>query len=304
MTSALAPALRRRLKGVIPGLRALASPYPPGHYHSPLPDLAEVRAREADIFAMPSELPGIDLRPAAQLELLAEFAKFSAELPWGPAQETGLRYRLDNGWFAHGDGVALYGMLRNFRPKRYVEVGSGWSSAAVLDVNDIFLGHDLEFTFIEPNPERLHSLLRPKDVDRVELVSRPVHQASPEIFGRLEAGDILFIDSSHVSRIGSDVNYLFLEVIPSLPAGVHVHVHDIFYPFEYPREWVYRGRAWNENYLLRACLMNNDSLQITWFNSYLGAFHRAQVAAVLPSWGVDPGGSIWLQTRNQDNREQ
>jgi len=85
---------------------------------------------------------------------------------------------------------------------------------------------------------------------------------------------------------------------------VHVHVHDIFYPFEYPREWVYRGRAWNENYLLRACLMNNDSLQITWFNSYLGAFHRAQVAAVLPSWGVDPGGSIWLQTRNQDHREQ
>jgi hypothetical protein len=108
---------------------------------------------------------------------------------------------------------------------------------------------------------------------------------------------MLFIDSSHVSRIGSDVNQLFLEVIPSLPAGVHVHIHDIFYPFEYPRRWIYRGRAWNESYLLRALLINNDHLQISWFNSYLAHRHRETLAAALPQWGVDPGSSIWLTTR-------
>jgi len=291
-----ASSVRRRLKGVLPGLRALASPYPPGHYHSPLPDLAEVRARETDIFATPATLPGINLRSDAQLDLLAEFSADAAELPWTATQQSELRYRLDNGWFAHGDGVALYSMLRHVQPRRYVEIGSGWSSAAVLDVNDLFFNQALDLTFIEPHPERLHSLLQKNDLQHVTLVDLPVHAAAPEVFGQLAAGDVLFIDSSHVSRIGSDVNYLFLEVLPGLPPGVHVHVHDIFYPFEYPREWVYRGRAWNENYLLRACLMNNEKLRITWFNSYLGAFHRDRVAAMLPAWDIDPGGSIWLQT--------
>lgn len=292
MTGRVGPALASRIRGVPAWLGQLTGPYPPGHFHSPLPDLAEVRARDEELFRVPVELPGIDLRTAAQLDLLDEFAKWCEDMPFRADPQPHLRYRLANKWFAHGDGIALYCMLRSLRPGRYVEIGSGWSSALALDVNELFLDGLMEFTFIEPNPQRLRSLLRPDD--RVELIEAPLYAARlPE----LVPGDVLFIDSSHVSRIGSDVNQLFLDVLPSLPAGVHVHVHDIFYPFEYPRRWVYRGRAWNESYLLRALLAGNDRLEITWFNSYLGKLHRDTVGVALPYWGVDPGSSIWLETR-------
>lgn len=294
MTGRVAPALANRLRGVPAWLGQIAGPYPPGHFHSPLPDLSEIRARDEELFSVPSDVVGIDLREAGQLALVDEFAGLLKEMPFRHDDEPGLRYRLANKWFAHGDGVALYCMLRRLRPRRYVEIGSGWSSALALDVNDLFLDGGIEFTFIEPHPERLRSLLKPGE--KVSLIEAPLHEAPASVLEQLEPGDFLFIDSSHVCRIGSDVNQLFLEVIPSLPAGVHVHIHDIFYPFEYPRRWIYRGRAWTESYLLRALLINNDGLRIEWFNSYLGQLHREPVAAALPQWGLDPGSSIWLTT--------
>jgi hypothetical protein len=294
MSSNVPSAVATRLRGVPAWLGQITGPYPPGHWHSPLPDLEEVRRRDTQLFASPPALPGIDLRADAQLAWLEEFASLTADLPFGLDARPGLRYQLGNKWFAHGDGVILYCMLRALRPARYVEIGSGWSSALALDVNDLYLDRSMKFTFIEPNPSRLHSLMRPEDESRVRLIEAPLYAA-----GRLELepGDVLFIDSSHVSRIGSDVNQLFLDVIPSLPAGVHVHIHDIFYPFEYPRKWIYRGRAWNEAYLLRALLTANDKLRITWFNSYLGHWHRDVVGAALPQWAADPGSSIWIETR-------
>ncbi|WP_157631331.1 class I SAM-dependent methyltransferase [Catelliglobosispora koreensis] len=287
-------AVATRIRGVPAWLGQITGPYPPGHWHSPLPDLEEVRRREAQLFTSPATLPGIDLRTQEQLALLPEFAELAAQMPFELEAQDGLRYQLRNKWFANGDGVVLYCMLRKLKPARYVEIGSGWSSALALDVNDLFLGKSMKFTFIEPNPSRLHSLLRPGDDSKVCLIEAPLFAA-----GKLDVGpgDVLFIDSSHVSRIGSDVNQLFLDVIPSLPAGVHVHIHDIFYPFEYPRKWVYRGRAWNEAYVLRALLTNNDRLRITWFNSYLGQWHREAVGEALPHWAHDPGSSIWLETR-------
>jgi hypothetical protein len=107
---------------------------------------------------------------------------------------------------------------------------------------------------------------------------------------------VLFIDSSHVAKIGSDVNLLFLEVIPRLRPGVQLQVHDIIWPFEYARKWVYQGRAWNEAYLLRALLVGNPRLRITLWSSYLAAWHRDRVGAVLPLWLRDSGTSMWLET--------
>ncbi len=286
-------AVASRLRGVPAWLGQLGRPYPPGHFHSPLPDLDEVRRRDEQLFTSPETVAGIDLRAQEQLELLDEFATLAKELPFAAHEVPHLRYHLANKWFAHGDGVTLYCLLRKLRPAHYVEIGSGWSSALALDVNERFLDRSTRFTFIEPHPQRLRSLLRPGDDKQVSLIEAPLYEAS---LPHLVPGDMLFIDSSHVSRIGSDVNQLFLEVIPGLPPGVHVHVHDIFYPFEYPRRWIYRGRAWNESYLLRALLINNDRLRITWFNSYLGQRHRQRVAQALPQWGVDPGSSIWLTT--------
>lgn len=278
-------------------LAAYRHGYPPGHFYSPIPDLAEVRARESVIFdrSVPA-LPGIDLRSDDQLALLPRFAALYAEQPFADEPSGGLRFGFANDYFGYGDGLALYAMLRHLRPRRLVEVGSGWSSALALDVNDRFLDGQMECTFLEPYPERLHGLLRPEDRDRARIVEKPVQDAGDDLFAALAPGDLLFIDSTHVSRVGSDVNWLFLHVLPSLPAGVHIHVHDIFWPFEYPEAWVYEGRAWNESYLLRALLIDNEKLRITWFNDYLGRFHSDAVEQAMPWWRRNPGGSIYLQT--------
>ena len=107
------------------------------------------------------------------------------------------------------------------------------------------------------------TLLRGDDHSRASLIVAPLQDvALEEVIGTLRANDVLFIDSSHVSRVGSDVNRLIFAVLPELPKGVFVHFHDVFYPFEYPQEWVYEGRGWNEAYILRAYLQANPGYKI------------------------------------------
>jgi predicted O-methyltransferase YrrM len=286
----------RQQRAELEELHRRAGLYPPGHFHSPIPDLEEVRARDAEIFDRPAELAGIDLRDDAQLALVNELARYAANQPFGAEPTDGLRYHYDNDYFGWGDGLVLFCMLRHLRPARVVEVGSGFSSALMLDTAERFLEAAPELVFIEPNPDRLQGLLRDGDQDRVTLLSQPVQQVDRAVFDRLEAGDVLFIDSSHVTKIGSDVNLLLLEVVPRLRPGVNVHLHDIVWPFEYARKWVYQGRAWNEAYLLRALLVGNSRLRIAFWSSQLAACHRQRVAAALPLWQRDSGTSMWLET--------
>ena len=142
--------------------------------------------------------------------------------------------------------IILYALLRRLRPKRIIEVGSGFSSALMLDSNDRFLDGSICSTFIEPYPERLRSLLTEHDKGRIELLQTAVQSVPRDVFAPPVTNDILFIDSSHVTKIGSDVNYLLFEILPRLKPGVVVHVHDVMWPFEYPKEWLMEGRAWNE----------------------------------------------------------
>jgi hypothetical protein len=114
-------------------------------------------------------------------------------------------------------------------------------------------------------------------------------------FLALERNDILFIDSSHVVKIGSDVNFLLGEVLPRLRPGVYVHVHDIFYPFEYPEAWIAEGRVWGEAYALKAFLTFNATFEIVLFNTYLERFHREIFEREMPLCLRNEGGSIWLR---------
>jgi hypothetical protein len=270
--------------------------YPPGHFYSPLPDLDEVRAHDREIFDAPVTLPGIDLREQEQLALVEKLAPYAADVPFGGDPAPGLRYHFANDYFGWGDGLVLFCLLRQLRPQRLVEVGSGYSSALMLDTAERFLDGRPHCTFIEPYPDRLRALLRPGDADRATVIEARVQDVDREVFARLAPGDVLFIDSSHVSKVGSDVNLLLLDVLPALPAGVHVHVHDIVWPFEYSRAWVYEGRAWTEAYLLRALLVHNERLRITWWSSFLRARHADAVTARLPLWRIDSGTSLWLET--------
>jgi Methyltransferase domain len=269
---------------------------PPGHFYSPYPDLADYERRAAGLLDPGSVLPGVDLREDEQLALLAELAPLMAEAPFPEHEGEGdgrWRYWYDNYAYGYGDGVVLHAMLRRLRPSRVVEVGSGYSSALLLDTVDGWLP-GTEVTFVEPFPALLESLLRPDDEDRVTIHREPVQDVAPDVFEALGPGDVLFVDSTHVSRAGSDVNHLLFEVFPRLRAGVWVHVHDIFFPFEYPTDWVREGRAWTEAYVVRAFLTFNPAFAIRWFQDMLWVRHREAMAA-LPWVARNPGGNLWLE---------
>jgi predicted O-methyltransferase YrrM len=241
------------------------------------------------------DVPGIDLRDRQQLELIESFAALP-KFPFASATTAHrYRYSTDNDWFGPDDAVMLYCVLSQFRPAHVVEVGSGFSSALMLDVDQHFLGASAKFTFIDPNPERLESLLNDSDKRRSRIIRQPVQSVDREVFDNLESGDLLFIDSSHNAGAGSDVNLLLLEVAPTLAPGVIIHLHDIFHSFEYPEHQIQDGTAGSEAYLLRALLISNPTLEVLLFNAHLTAFHRDAVHQMLPAWGSHPGGSIWLR---------
>lgn len=205
------------------------------------------------------------------------------------------RYLLDNPSYGYTDGIVLFCMMCHLKPKKIIEVGSGYSSCMILDTNEAFFDDSIDFTSIEPYPELLISLMRENDSEKINLLRMKLQDVDIELFKSLQANDILLVDSSHVSKIDSDVNRLFFEILPCIESGVYIHLHDIFYPFEYPKEWIYEGRAWNESYMLRAFLLYNNSFRITFFTSFMQRFHRNYLESRIPLFARNDGGSIWIQ---------
>ena len=272
---------------------------PAGHFYSPLPDITEVRNKEKALFdRTKKELPGISINEEKQVELLYELGKYYPEIPFSDKKQSGLRYYYGNGAYDHGDAIILHSMIRHFKPARIIEVGSGYSSAVMLDTNQLFFNDKIDCTFIEPYTQVLESIMQDKDRQNNIIIKDKVQNIDITLFDQLEAGDICFIDSTHVAKIGSDVNFLIFEILPRLKSGVIVHIHDIFYPFEYPSEWIYSGRAWNEIYILRAFLEFNNKFEIILFNHFLGQFYREKFINTIPDFFVNPGGSLWLRVKN------
>jgi predicted O-methyltransferase YrrM len=268
---------------------------PPGHFYSPIPAVSELKLHEAEIFTRPRAIRGVDLCEERQLHLLKELAAFYPEQPFTPQAHPGRRYFFENPNYSYNDAIVLYCMIRHVRPRRIIEIGSGHSSCAMLDVNELFFGNSIACTFIDPYPELLRDLIKDSDLPRVRILARKVQDVSIEVFRELESSDILFIDSSHVTKTGSDVNYIVFKILPSLREGVVVHFHDIFYPFEYPASWVYEGRGWNEAYLLRAFLQYNRAFEIVFFNSFLMENHQDAFEAAMPMCLKVPGANLWLR---------
>lgn len=269
---------------------------PPGHFYSAVPPLAEVRARASRIFNRNCRsVAGIDLRETEQLGLLERFAEYYRDHPFTATQVKDRRYFFENPFYSYSDALFLHCMLRHIRPKRVIEVGSGYSSAATLDTCELYLNNEVDVTFIEPYPDVLRSMLKPGDSDRIHIVEKPLQDVPLSLFKGMAANDILFIDSTHVSRVGSDVNYIFFEVLPALQRCVIIHFHDVFWPFEYPESWIEEGRQWHEAYLLRAFLEFNKTFDILAFNTFLETFHSDWFEKHMPLCLKNPGGSIWLR---------
>jgi predicted O-methyltransferase YrrM len=268
--------------------------FPPGHFYSPIPS----RAETAEAFARGGfgpPFPDIDLNEAGQFARLERFASYYPDQPFPEKPARGRRFYLDNPSYGHYDAIMLYCMLREAQPRRVIEVGSGFSSAAMLDMNEHVLERRVGFTFIDPDMIRLRKLLRKDDNTRCTLIEKRVQEVPVETFAALGENDVLFIDSSHVSKIGSDVNRLFFNVLPTLAPGVLIHIHDIAWNLEYPPEWLEEGRAWNEQYLLRAFLMNNAVYRIELFTAWLWNAKKEFIRTRMPMCSRGGGGQIWLR---------
>lgn len=268
---------------------------PPGHPYSPIPSTADIERALGFGEHIGARLPGIDLREAQQMRLLAAMQRWydDLELPVSPGAG---RFHLDNTWFTYADALGYAMLLRHRPPRRVVEVGSGFSSALALDIAQRFLTPEPAFTFIDPDPVRLLQLAHPGELAE-RLIAEPVQDVPVELFALLSSDDILFIDSSHVLKAGSDVQFLFDQVFPVLAPGVRIHIHDVFYPFEYPRSWLLSGTALNEAYFVRTLLQGGDRFEVLLFNTFLMRFHREWFERHMPLFlaGDYPTGGIWLQ---------
>jgi hypothetical protein len=269
--------------------------YPAGHFYSPIPEPTDV-ANYLERRTPPNGgISGIDLNRDDQLRLLQQFERFYAEMPFQREPRADCRYHFGQTVFCYADAIFLYSFLRQHQPRRIIEVGSGFSSAVMLDTVDRFFAHAPEITFIEPFPVNLRRLLRPDDYTKVTLIEDRVQQVPMERFMALQAGDLLFIDSSHVMKCGSDVQFLMFEVLPHLAVGVTVHFHDVFDTFEYPREWLLNGLYWNEDYALRAFLSYNAAWKICLFGNYAVRTFHDFFQAKMPLCLEDPGGSLYIR---------
>ena len=286
----------RRFLGRVAALHKNAPFVAPGHFYSPIPSMAEIRSDAAQIFgSVPRTIPGVELNEIAQLQLLESFVAYYDEMPFAPQKRNGLRYGFENEMYTYSDAILLHCMIRHLKPRRVIEVGSGHSSCVTLDTNELFFGDSIATTFIEPYPASLLSLIKEVDKNRIKVIPTRLQDVPLEEFDALEANDILFIDSTHVTRINSDVNRVFFEILPKLASGVHIHVHDISYPFEYPKDWVFEGRAWNEAYLLRAFLQYNNAFSVVLMNTFMERYHEPFFERKMPLCLKDRGGSIWLR---------
>lgn len=189
-------------------------------------------------------------------------------------------------------------MIRYLNPKTFIEIGSGFSSCLTLDVDELFLDNSMNVTFIDPYPNLLLSLIKEHDKDKARIIHQRLQDVGLEVFEPLSANDILFIDSTHISKINSDVNRIFFEILLALSSGVYIHFHDVFYPFEYPREWIYEGRAWNEIYMLRAFLQYNREFCVVFMNTFMEHFYESFFINKMPLCMKNAGGSLWIRKRN------
>ena len=268
------------------------------HFYEPIPD---TRMLDDSIWENHSKLIGIDINERSQLDLLSCFkTAFKNEYAQFPMEKTDMskEYYVQNGMFGAVDGEILYCMIRYFKPRRIIEIGSGYSTLLVvkaLSTNDKDnKNYAYDYMVIDPFP---NSNIKEGLPYLSLLKSIPAQKIPFSEYEKLDENDMLLIDSSHVAKIGSDVKYLLLEVFPRLKKGVIISFHDIFLPAEYRKQWILKEHIfWNEQYLLQAFLAFNNNFKILWAGSYMHLNHPDKLEAAFPSYDPQPRwpGGFWI----------
>jgi len=250
----------------------------PIHYYEPLPDFREITA---DQISERRTYPGIDFGWAHQLALLNDLVAYHDEVK-------ALDFDFDNEYFSGLDAAVYYALIRHLQPQRIIEIGGGYSTR--IAAKAMAANGNGKLTCIEPYPERLNGT-----AFEVELIQKRVEELDVSFFSTLAANDILFIDSSHTVKFRSDVCFEFLEVLPHLAPGVWVHVHDIFFPHDYPAEWLINRRlALNEQYLLEAFLSFNKAFAPQLSNYWLSLDRSEDARRLWPGNDIR-ASSFWMK---------
>lgn len=240
-------------------------------------------------------LPGINWNTNEQLKILSELS-FSQEVAYIPQKKPDtLDFYLNNGEFESGDAEYWYQLIRSIKPKRIFEIGSGYST--LMAIKAIRRNQQQH-----PDYRCKHVCIEPYEMPWLEetgvsVVRKKVEDVEPVFFSTLEENDILFIDSSHIIRPQGDVLFEYLELLPTLSKGVVVHIHDIFSPKNYPKQWVEDDvRFWNEQYLLEAFLSHNSSWKIIGALNFLCHNYYEKLKSVAPSLTPDEEpGSFYIK---------
>jgi len=261
------------------------------HYYEPLFDARRLRRPLSDV----RSLPGIEWNEAEQLALLQQF-NFGAELRSIPFDKPEAHaYYFNNSAFGPGDGEFLYNLVRLKKPRRMVEIGSGFSTLMAIEAIRANHAEDGQY-------QCEHVCIEPYEMQWLEqapvrVIRQRVEESDPSLFSKLEENDILFIDSSHMIRPQGDVLFEYLEILPTLKIGVIVHIHDIFSPRDYPASWVVEEvRFWNEQYLLEAFLSHNRDWKIIGALNFLHHSHFALMSKACPRLAQSNSpGSFYMQ---------
>lgn len=278
------------------------------HYYLPIPDESDLSDEYWD---KRSELVGMEMNDERVLKLMEEvfpryLDEFRREFPLhddGKAQ-----FHLINGSFMAIDAHVYYCFIRHFKPRRIIEVGAGNSTilaAAAGRRNGEEGGAEQDLTAIEPFPP---PYLKGKVEGLSRIIEDKIQRVGLDLFASLEAGDILFIDSTHVLREGGDVLYEYCEILPRLRPGVLVHIHDISLPKPYPRVYTESNHYyWNEQYLLQAFLSFNSNFEVMWPGNYMMLKYPQRVCAVFPEfqdmrkvYPYSEPSSFWMRVKTRD----
>jgi hypothetical protein len=275
----------------------------PVHFYSPIPDIDDLERRH--IWEKKNQLIGIDFQIGNQVTLLHRLGeKFGDECKW-PLLPTNdpARFYINNNSFSFGCAAILHSMIRYYKPKRIIEIGSGNSSRIIAEAikTNKTENFQTEYIIIDPFPSQF---IRTDLPTVSEIIVDKVENVDENIFFQLAENDILFIDSGHVVKTGGDVNYLILEILPRIRPGVIIHFHDIPLPCEYPKIYFTNPAFrvfWTEAYLLQAFLSLNPYFEVLLGMNYLMTEKIEDFRKSFPHYNPEihksVSGSFWIQRK-------
>jgi SAM-dependent methyltransferase len=292
------PAFDPVVPSIDPGQWGIHNRFPIGHFYSPVPDSRELAVEPRRSQIWPPEVedpPGIDWRADEQAALCTDVFAAQERLAFrDEPSDDPTEYFTSNDQYPALDAWLLEGFLQHLRPRRMIEVGSGFSTLVSARVNRELLEESMRLTCVEPYPRDF--LLGLVGVSDVEV--RKVQDVPLELFDELGAGDILFVDTSHTVKTGGDVTWIFHQILPRLHRGVYVHLHDIFLPGDYPQQWVMEGWGWNELYLAQSFLAFNSAFEVVLGAQWMIQRRRKELLRAFPDYPLheDRGGaSLWIR---------